>query len=369
MTIQDLKSQKLFLLEAITGSKAYGTNLPASDTDIRGVFVLPIPAFYGLTDLPQVSDETNDTIFYELRRFFDLLAKNNPSMLELLAMPEECILFRHPLFERVKPNLFLSKLCKQTFAGYAMTQVRKARGLNKKIVNPVEKERKSILDFCYVIDGHGSINLLKWLTINDFNQQQCGLVSIPHFRDAYAVFYDRTGMLGFRGIMNKPNSNEVALSSIPKDMPSAGVLSFNKDGYQTYCKDYRDYWDWVQKRNEERYANTVSHGKNYDAKNMMHTFRLLDMAEEIALSGTIQVRRPNREFLLKIRAGEFEYDELLKWAEDKIDRIEILFEKADLPDIPNMDSVESLLANIREQWYAGKESRFHQNPTSTITGK
>jgi hypothetical protein len=41
MTIDDLKARNLILLECISGSKAYGTDLPTSDTDIKGVFVLP----------------------------------------------------------------------------------------------------------------------------------------------------------------------------------------------------------------------------------------------------------------------------------------------------------------------------------------
>lgn len=360
MTIAALKAEGMVLFEATTGSRAYGTALPTSDHDVRGVFILPKKLFYGLTDLPQVSDERNDQVYYELRRFFDLLAKNNPNMLELLAMPRDCILQSHPLIDRIKPELFLSKLCKQTFAGYAMTQVHKAKGLNKKIVNPVAKERKSILAFCHVIQGHcpprpfgGSVTLLKWLEANDYSQAHCGLVNVPHFRDTYAIFYDETGEKGFRGIAHKANSNEVALSSIPKGMSSVGILHFNKDGYQVYCKDYREYWDWVEARNPERYANTVSHGKNYDAKNMLHTFRLLDMAEEIARYGEIRVRRPNRDFLLRIRAGEFLYEDLVQQAEEKIVLIEELFEGSGLPDVPDMERVEEVLAEVREGWYEG----------------
>lgn len=353
MTITDLKSQGLLLFEATTGSRAYGTDLPSSDHDRRGVFILPKAKFYGLTDLPQVSDERNDNVYYELRRFFDLLAKNNPNMLELLAMPEDCVLHRHPLFERIQPELFLSKLCRQTFAGYAISQIQKARGLNMKIVNPVALERKSILDFCYVVQGQGSVPLLRWLSERGFEQVRCGLVNIPHFRDAYALFYDETpdSKIGFRGVQHKSTSNDVVLSSIPKGMEPIGTMSFNKDGYQVYCKDYRDYWDWVEARNPERYANTVSHGKNYDAKNMLHTFRLLDMAEEIARYGEIRVRRPNRAFLLKIRAGEFEYEELLVWAEEKISQIEALYEASGLPESPGMVRIEEVVAEIREVWY------------------
>ena len=37
---KDLKEQGLILFEAISGSRAYGTSLPTSDTDIRGVFII-----------------------------------------------------------------------------------------------------------------------------------------------------------------------------------------------------------------------------------------------------------------------------------------------------------------------------------------
>ena len=48
MTIHEIKEQKLLLFECISGSKAYGLDTPESDTDIKGVFVLPKKRFYGL---------------------------------------------------------------------------------------------------------------------------------------------------------------------------------------------------------------------------------------------------------------------------------------------------------------------------------
>ncbi len=44
---------------------------------------------------------------------------------------------------------------------------------------------------------------------------------------------------------------------------------------------------WVEHRNKARYNTNIEHGKNYDSKNLMHTFRLLDMAEEIARERTL----------------------------------------------------------------------------------
>ncbi len=280
--INYLRNNNLIIYECISGSKAYGLDLPHSDTDIKGVFVLPQKDFYGLTYTEQVNNESNDIVFYELKRFLELLLKNNPNLLDLLSTPAHCIVYKHPIMDWIKPEQFLSRLCKNTFADYAIAQIKKAKGLNKKISNPVGKEKKSILDFCYVVQGQQSISLHQWLQANNYQQSNCGLISIDHMNDIYAVFYDPTGEGKYKGIMHKETSNEVSVSSVPKGLTPSAILSFNRNGYSMYCREYKEYWEWVEKRNDERYENTVAHGKNYDAKNMMHVFRLLDMAEEIA---------------------------------------------------------------------------------------
>ena len=356
MTIQDLRDQNLILFECISGSRAYGTDLPTSDTDIRGVFVPPQPSLYGLTYTEQVNDDKNDVVFYELRRFVELLAKNNPNILELLCTPSDCIIYKHPLFDQLRPADFLSKLCKDTFAGYAVSQIKKARGLNKKILNPMPKERKSLLDFCYVLNGNnGSQPVLDWLNLRGWQHQNCGLVNVSHARDMYALFYDETGTMGFHGIIAGPESAEVSLSSIPKTVDATAYLSVNHDGYSSYCKDYREYWEWVEKRNDARYQNTLGHGKNYDAKNMMHTFRLLDMATEILETGQVLVRRPNRDELLQIRSGAFVYDDLIKQADQKVAQVEAAATDSLLPDRPDLYRIEQILVSMRTAVYLASQ--------------
>lgn len=354
MTIADIKSQNLLLFECISGSRAYGTALPTSDTDLRGVFVMPQRAFYGLGYVAQVSSDTNDETYFELRRFAELLLKNNPAVLEMLAIPDDCLLYCHPAFQPFLGNRFLSKLCKDTFAGYAVAQMKRARGLNKKINQPEPPQRKTPLDFCYVAEGQGSVPVQQWLAARGMLQEDCGLVRIPNMRDLYGLYHDASGTLGFSGIIRKENANDVALSSIPAGNESLALMSFNKDGYSMHCRDYRDYFDWVQNRNESRYQNTLEHGKNYDAKNMMHTFRLLDMAAEILEFGTITVRRPDREHLLTIRRGEFQYDDLIAQAEAKIAHIETLHKKSLLPDLPDRAALEGLLVSVREELYRAR---------------
>ena len=349
MTIEELKEKGLIVLECISGSKAYGLDTPASDTDIKGVFILPKSVYFGLNYTPQVSNETNDIVYYELGRFMELLSLNNPNILELLNTPESAVLHKHPFMDEITADIVLSKQCKNTFGKFALSQIKKAKGLKKKIVNPMDQERKSILSFCYVNYKQGAIPVSKYLEIKGWHQEDCGLVKIQHMRDVYGLYHAEE--MGYSGIAKSAESNDISLSPIPKGEPQQAVMYFNKDGYSKYCREYREYWDWVEKRNESRYENTMSHGKNYDAKNMMHTFRLLDMAIEIGKEGKVNVHRPNREFLLNIKSGAYEYNDLLQMAEEKQAEMELAFENSRLPDTPNREKIDALTYQLRERFY------------------
>ncbi|MDT3401387.1 DNA polymerase beta superfamily protein [Mucilaginibacter terrae] len=354
MTFDELKNHKeLILLDCISGSTAYNLNIKGSDVDKKGIFIMPRQQLYSFTQNEQIANVTNDEVYFEISRFLDLLEKNNPNILELLATPPEFVLFRHPLMNLIKSEDFLSKLCLQTFAGYAQTQIKKANGLNKKINRPLEGERKSVLDFCYVIYNNGSVKLTQWLSDTNYMQEECGLATVEHFRNVYLLYHQTqlNNGLYFKGIVSGVDADDVQLSPVPKALEYMAVMSFNQDAYSVYCKEYREYKEWENKRNDLRYQSTLSHGKSYDAKNMMHTFRLLNMAEEIALHQQVIVKRADREFLLKIRNGEFEFEELLLMVEEKMEHITALYQKSALPDKPDIQLAENILIEIRTEFY------------------
>ncbi|WP_353149983.1 nucleotidyltransferase domain-containing protein [Chryseobacterium sp.] len=351
MTIQDLKDKNLLLFEAISGSRAFGLATENSDTDIRGVYYLPKEDFLGLNYIPQISNETNDITYYEIGRFVELLQKNNPNILEVLASPEDCILYKNPLMDQLKPEDFLSKWCKDSFAGYAISQIKKAKGLNKKILNPMAKERKSILDFCFILEGQGSVPLKKWLSVQGKVQEKCGLISIDHTKGMYALLYDKAGTLGYKGIIQHEETNQVSLSSVPKNEITVAYLFCNLDAYSTYCKDYREYWKWVSERNEDRYTINQQHGQNYDSKNMMHTIRLLQSCEHIFKTGTLHIRAENRAELLGIKAGNLSYDAVMQKAEKLIRSIEYHYSVSNLPDLPDLEKTTKILVDIRKKLY------------------
>lgn len=362
MIIQDIKAKNLILFEAISGSRSFGLATENSDTDIRGVYYLPKEDFFGLNYIPQISNETNDITYYEIGRFVELLQKNNPNILEILASPEDCILQKHPLMDLLKPEDFLSKLCKDTFAGYAVSQIKKAKGLNKKILNPMDKEKKSILDFCYILQDQGSVPLKKWLRESPssggvsegrggLQQEKCGLVSIDNTKGMFALFYDESGEFGYKGIIRNEEANQVSVSSVPKAQYPIAYLFCNLDAYSTYCKDYREYWKWVSDRNEDRYNVNQNHGQNYDSKNMMHTIRLLQSCEKIFRTGSLNIRVENRDELLDIKAGNLSYDAVMKKAEDLIRSIEFYYSGSKLPEFPDTKRNTKILTEIREILY------------------
>jgi uncharacterized protein len=345
-----------WLFRGLSGSHAYGTALPESDRDTRGIFVLPRTRYYGIHPVSQLSDERNDHVFYELTRAVELLSQSNPNMLELLALPEDCILHVHPLFAELRPEWFLSRECLASFGGYAATQIKKASGLNQKIRNPQPKERRSVLDFCYVTVGGRTQPVEAWLAGHHRVPERCGLVALAHFRDTYALYYDPTGDLDYRGLVHPTaEANEVRLSSVPKGAEPLTYLHFNRDGYRVHCRDHRAYWEWVAARNEVRYRNTLAHGQRYDAKNMMHTFRLLYTARDIAREGVLRVRRPEREELLAIRRGERDYAELVQGAERLLAELKTDFAHSTLPDRPDRAAIEAALVKIRRAWYTQSE--------------
>nr|WP_314228453.1 nucleotidyltransferase domain-containing protein [uncultured Kingella sp.] len=353
LTLSHLHQQNLILLEAISGSRAYNLATPESDTDIKGVFYLPRHLYYGLGYIPQIANETNDIVYYELGRFIELLLQSNPNTLELLASPKHCVRHRSPLMGAFRPEWFISLACRQSFAGYALGQIRKARGLNKKIVNPMQPEKKTVLDFCHIIDGINTIPLQHWLNTHNWQQERIGLVNVPHTRNLFALFYDTNGTCNYHGVIQKDTTNHLALSSIPAGETPQGYLSFNQDGYSSHCREFASYQTWLAERNEARYQSTAAHGQGYDAKNMMHTFRLLQTARDIALYGEIRVWRENREELLAIKRGAFAYEELLVQAEELMAEIDTLFTNNAfrLPETTNREAAIAALIKVREKLY------------------
>jgi predicted nucleotidyltransferase len=370
----------------IRGSHAYGTNVETSDTDYAGVFIQSMEDILGNKYIEQINDDTNDTVIYEVRRFLELLASNNPTVLELLNTPEDCIIYKDPTFDLILNDRekFITKICAKSFGGYAKQQISKAKGQNKKQNWEKDKvTRKEVLDFVYVIEGEKSIPWKVWNN-GRYEEKFIGVVNIPNARDVYSLFYDKEAYMcfgedipeymkenakqwrkdsgrpmgfGYKGLVktgegaNSAESNQLRLSSIPKGEEPICVITYNKDGYTQHCNDYKSYQTWLEQRNESRWVDVKSHGQKIDGKNMLHCKRLMEMAKEIAKGEGINVRRPNAKELIAIRKGEVDLQTLIDNVEKEIIEVDKLFDNSELPDSIDNEFINNLIVKIRKQIY------------------
>ena len=351
------------LFDCVVGSQAYGTNIETSDTDIKGVYIQGKKKLLGMGFKYQEQvNKDKDATYYELRRFVELLASANPTMLEMLFVDRKFVLHSHEAFEILRENrqMFLTKQCLNSFGGYAIAQIKKAKGLNKKMNWEAQKvERKQPIDFCMIWQNGKSIPLTRFLRENNFNPKLCGLAGLDKMKDNYSLYYDyqaaygdtanvKIEPLGYRGI-NFEDSNSIILSNIPKEQDSIGIISYNKDGYSEHCKDYREYIKWLENRNTQRYVDT-QHRQQIDGKNLMHCMRLIDCGIEIAKTGNLTVFRPNREELLDIRYGKVDLNNIISEAEKKLAYMDELFKKSNLPDKVDLEKCHSLILSIRKNY-------------------
>lgn len=355
-TIDDLKKNNLIIFETVSGSIAYGTNHHDSDTDIRGVFIQPLEHIIAHGYVEQVSDEKNDITYYELRRFLSLLSKNNPNIVELLFSPEDCITKTTDKWKKILKykNKFLTKLCKETFHGFCRTQFKKSIGYNKKM-NWEERDmtKKNVLDFCYVLGDGNSLKFNDWLkkvaNYSEFTHEDFGLKTIKNVRDVYSMHLAPYGTK-WGIVSNIEHANNVKLTSIPKGNKSQAYLYFNKDEYSIHCRKFSEYQTWLKHRNKSRVDMNKKHGKKYDSKNMMHIFRIMNMALEITEKGDLSVRRSKEEIeeLMKIRRGEYDFEVLKNKFEEYSKLIDKKFDESDLPDKVSDELISNLLLEIRK---------------------
>lgn len=352
-----MKEEPIF--KAIVGSQSYGTATPTSDIDYKGVYMQSIDDLISFNYKEQINTSKDET-YYEVRRFLELLQTANPTMLELLYSPKDCIIKTTPQFELIAASRekFLTQKCLMSFGGYAIAQIKKAKGLDKKMNWEKQRvERKTPLDFIYALEGSKSMPITLWLKEEGKQQEYCGLAAIDHYKDCYALYYDynpqyakdsnrESAPIGFRGLTTEA-SNELRLSSIPKGMAVQTIIHYNKDGYSMHCKDFKEYSEWLEKRNTQRYVDTQEHNQQIDGKNLLHCRRLLDMAIEIATEGTISVKRPNADYLLSIRKGEVKLKDIIKQAEEDIKNLEDLFKKSTLPKECDKKWINDLLIEVR----------------------
>jgi len=419
MTIEDISLEGRLLYQYVAGSRLYHCNEPDSDTDTKGLFIAKKDELYGLgfdkqfrdrykgiIDLftGQIGDDRSDNVVYELGKYMGMLLSSNANVLESLFVPEEMMIIKpHKCLEPLFANRdkFITKACFLPFVQYAIEQIKKARGLNKKIVNPVY-ERLTPFDFAYTFYKQGSTKIKNWLDNRGLDKDCCGLVHIPNMHDTYGVYYDWGAHFEKYGIktledfqkreldynfavsfyklhdvdeceefleanwfeknkevkhyrgMCLENGTDMRGSSVSKGERPLCWMVYNESGFMAHCKKYKEYKEWEKNRNPKRYKSNLN--KNYDSKNMYHSIRLVRMGKEIANGdGIILDRREagDRDFIMDVRHHKFEYDELMDIVTKEEVELNDAIAKSKLPEEIDVNLVNDILIDIRKRYYGG----------------
>jgi uncharacterized protein len=365
MNLEMLRKSDRIIFECIAGSHLYNLHTIKSDVDTRGIYKNPPTEYLGLSEpANQIGDERHDTTYYSLKRFFELAMTANPNILELAFVPEDCIKICKESMKKVIENrdLFISKKCFHTFSGYAYSQIGKASGQNKMINHPELFEKPKKEDFCWIIesdflqgyrnevfpcrpkilkDCHSHIHPDLPLNLSEYH-----VSALEHVSNTYRLYYYGVDAKGvFRG------DDMLACESIPitdETDKFAGLLIYNQNEYEKALQQHRKYCEWIENRNDARWVDQENKKVLYDAKNMMHTFRLLMSGENILTKGFPLVRfeGEQRDYLMKIRAGEFKYEELMVEVEKRMARLEELYKTSTIPHSVDTKKIEALYREL-----------------------
>ena len=342
------------IFKCITGSFAHGTYIEGkSDIDYKSIYIQDSDEILSMGYVPQI-DITQDDVMWEIQKFIELLENGNPSSLEILFSPQDCILETSPQFNILLENkeMFLTKKCAKSFANFGISQIKKASATGKKFnIEDSKMVHKTPFDFTYYYDNGKTLLLKDYLVSNGLSQDKCGLAKLDHMKDCYTLYYDNSD-IGYRGIIGE-KSNEIRLSSIPKGETPLFLIYYNVEAYSKYMREYKEYNEWLKNRNINRFVDVVNHGQTdggsrIDGKNMLHCVRLLNIAREIAETGTFSVRRPNVEYLLKIKRGEVTLKDIMEYANNEIDGLDEMYRASGLPDEVDHELVRELLLKIRK---------------------
>lgn len=273
------------IYETLAGSQLYGTALPTSDTDYRGVCLQPWWSLLGLNGFEQQETKDPDRCIYGSNKFLSLASQCNPNIIEILFAPISgpTLITHHPAWAVILANrdAFISRAARAKFSGYAYQQ------------------------------AHRMKTHYNWLNGNppkDVKPEDYG--------------------------------------GVPKD--GGGGISWPnammQNEYANAHHQWNQYQTWLKERNEKRHELEVKYG--YDTKYGMHLIRLIQEGLELLRTGFITLPRPNAKELLDIRHGAMTYQDMMNFFEVGILEVEDAEKTSTLPWGADTKRIEDLAVEL-----------------------
>jgi len=289
------------IFEGVTGSRLYGTATPDSDYDSRGVCIPPLEVLLDPFMRFNVKDsfDGEDRSIYDLGNFLKLCSDNNPNVLEMLFVPDSFVMYKTKTWDKIISNrdLFLSKNIKHRFLGYAFSQLEAIKRHREWFISPPDHKP---------------------------TREEFGLTQTPLVSEA-----------NIQNMMGVPNE-------LFKEKHYEELQRERK--YREVKKKWDNYIQWKTNRNPKRKASEEAIG--FDGKYASHLFRLMSEGKELLLTGNITFPLPNAEWLLSIKNGFYQYEEILEMAKSMESEFETWYNESPLPHKPNINAIKQLYFEI-----------------------
>lgn len=312
------------LINMKAGSVVYGTTLPTSDTDYKGI-ILPTAREILLGKMPEAivhnsnkSDSKNtsedvDQEFYTLLKFLKLAIEGQTIALDMLFTPEQFwVMDPTPLWQKIVLNRTSLLSTKMTsFVGYCKAQAQK-----------------------YGIKGNrlGTIN-----SFVNFLDNCIQTEPLSRYESEFRLFLDTL----YPEARQHIQITYIQPTKESNPIPHVEICG-KKYAFTHPVKYIYSSVKMLQDAYGER-AKQAENSEGIDWKALYHAVRVAEEAKELLKTGFITFPRPERDFLLAIRQGKVPYLDVSKHIEQAIEDIDTLKQGSLLRSEPDVKFVESLV--------------------------
>ena len=231
---------------------------------------------------------------FSIVKFFQLALENNPNILDVLWLPQDCILYINSIGQMIRENrkLFLHKGLWHKFKGYAYSSLHKAK----------TKEHQGVKEIISFEINH---NIPRHITMDD--------------------------------VLNEI-SYRIENNDISKDSPISHL-----DG--SVLNEYKK----LMENSTERGLRVKVESEDW--KFLYHTVRLADECYQLLSEGDLDLRRSSEQ-LKSIRRGEWTFEQIEDYFNFKERQLEELYHSSTvIPYKPDEDEIKKLLMHCLEMHY------------------
>jgi len=335
------------------GSHAYGTSLPTSDLDLRGIAVAPMRYYLGISSVFEQATQNDpvDLTIFDVRKFVKLAADANPNALEIIFTDPSDHLHMHHAAEFLFANrdAFLSQKAKHTFSGYARSQLKRIKGHYRWLKDPPQRPptreehglpERTVMPADQLAAAQAAIqkqvDSWSWRDLEGLD---------PATRQSLQDEFERR-LLEITQWHWDQTDDKVWLSAartIGLDENFIRLMDLERQ-YTAKLREWQQYQQWKATRNAARAELEAQHG--YDTKHAMHLVRLTRMCREILTEGRVHVRRPDAGELLEIRAGVWSYDQLIEYSDREDAELTELVKTSKLPRQPDRERLDRVCMDV-----------------------